>query len=598
MSKAGGLEQLREEWRQAWPGALAVWSRFTKLPEPYWCLTEKEETKQGLAQSFAMIRFRDHKVVISLRLIKEENLEDYSREILAHEIGHHVLAPGDLRDSGRLLIRIRKNLPGIEQSAPVISNLYTDLLINDALERRHKLRMKDVFKALKSTQKGEQSSVWELYLRIYEHLWALPAGELVNHTSDEQLALDAVLGARIIRVYAEQWVRGSGRFAALFLPWLLKDKKEQGGQARFSLLLDSSNGSESGEIPDLLTEVESDEEETVHPLEDPMLNGSVEEALGGPEDATGIHQVQGRAIIGGIKIRRRTPKEYLELMEGLKVRGSRRHLLARYYQELARPYIINFPVSRSPNVAEPHPEGLDLWDLGDGLSEVDWVETASRSPYILPGVTTLKRLEGVAPEGEPGTTPVDLYIGIDCSGSMANPAYILSYPVLAGAVLSLSALRAGASVMACLSGEEPGEYVETEGFLRDESRIFGILTDYLGTGYSFGIKRLKDTFLSGRQFRRPVHLVIVTDSDIFQMLNAHKDGWNIARESAAVAGGGATCVLQLSWAEPQIAQLREAGWDVYVVTGQEDLVLFARDFARRHYERDALTRELTVKPRR
>ena len=43
MSRFGGpaadLEVLRERWARAWPGALALWSRYTQLHDPTWCFT-------------------------------------------------------------------------------------------------------------------------------------------------------------------------------------------------------------------------------------------------------------------------------------------------------------------------------------------------------------------------------------------------------------------------------------------------------------------------------------------------------------------------------------------------------------------------------
>ena len=57
----------------------------------------------------------------------------------------------------------------------------------------------------------------------------------------------------------------------------------------------------------------------------------------------------------------------------------------------------------------------------------------------------------------------------------------------------LSALRAGARVKVVLSGE-PGQSVSTEGFVRDPEICLRTLTNYLGTGYAFGIHRLAETF--------------------------------------------------------------------------------------------------------
>src|SRR5262249_4762601 len=149
--------------------------------------------------------------------------------------------------------------------------------------------------------------------------------------------------------------------------------------------------------------------------------------------------------------------------------------------ERALPHLVRFPSRRAPRSVEPLPEGLDAWDAGSPLERVDWVETVVRSPHVVPGVTTVQRTYGESPGREPKRTPVDLYVGIDCSGSMPNPRLRTSYPAIAGAIVSLSALRAGARVKVVLSGE-PGQTFSMPDFRRDEREILDVLTRYLGTG--------------------------------------------------------------------------------------------------------------------
>ena len=83
-----------------------------------------------------------------------------------------------------------------------------------------------------------------------------------------------------------------------------------------------------------------------------------------------------------------------------------------------------------------------MWEIGMPLEDMDWLGTLMASPRVVPGVTTRQRTYGTDTGTTPDTMPVDLYLGVDCSGSMGNPASRLSYPVLAGAIIALSALRA------------------------------------------------------------------------------------------------------------------------------------------------------------
>ncbi len=575
---APDLDSLRQRWEGDWEAALGAWSHFTKLSRPRWCTVVGEERRERLSGSFAMIRLDDHAVVISLRQIHEERLEGFAKEILAHEIGHHVYAPGDLTSNARLMARIRRALPSRESLAPLVANLYTDLLINDRLQRMAGLDLAGVYRALKS---GAPSTdrVWLLYMRIYETLWRLPPGSLVEGEDDARLRLDAELGARVVRAYAKDWLRGAGRFGALFLPYLLELSLKQGVAIPW---FDTILAGESDTIPDGLAELDEDEElGALHPAEDPVLTGVDSE----PKEPQGEPSPGGgRELRGGRKNNYRPPQSYVELMASLGVRVSQKELVMRYYRERALPHLIPFPTELVREAGDPLPEGLDVWDLGSPLTQIDWIGTLSQGAIVIPGVTTLERTYGWTEGGEPKKLPLDLYVGVDCSGSMQNPAVGLSYPVLAGTILALSALRTGAKVMACLSGE-PGRFAETDGFSRSEREVLGLLTQYLGTGYAFGIERLETAFPSGTALRRPAHILVVSDSDLFYMLEGHQRGWDIARDAAARAGGGASAVLQVrrqNHAKP-IDRLESLGWRVYCVDSMEELVAFAAAFARLKY---------------
>jgi hypothetical protein len=136
--------------------------------------------------------------------------------------------------------------------------------------------------------------------------------------------------------------------------------------------------------------------------------------------------------------------------------------------------------------------------------------------------------------------------------------------------------------MTVLSGE-PGRSVSTDGFVREERQVLNVLTSYLGTGYTFGVQRLRDTFGDRKASDREVHIVIVTDHDIFGMLDEEK-GWECARDAVAKARGG-TYVLNMPVdREPDgVARMRADGWKVHAVQNWEEVVDFARAFVRENY---------------
>ncbi|MFC1857593.1 VWA domain-containing protein [Thermodesulfobacteriota bacterium] len=579
------LRELRDTWHQEWEPALAVWSRFTMLAAPRWCVTRADEKREKIYDSFAMIRLQDHSIVISLRLIRKNKLEKFPREILAHEIGHHVYTPADLTDNARLLVRIRAGLPTREHLAGFVSNLYTDLLINDRLQRSARLNLAGVYKTLGIKT---QDPLWTLYMRIYELLWQMPTGSLSSGKTDPKIIGDAQLGARLIRVYAKDWLEGAGRFAALCLPYLLKD---EGKKMRVILMpmMDADEAGAGTEIPDGLIEIDPSEEEgSLHPSHDPVLTGIKNENEKKKESKKKKSRAaagQGREHIGGQKNEYRSPDEYAEILKSLGVNLKADEITARYYRERALPHLVPFPARKIPEAIDPLPESLETWDIGSSIGDIDWIGTVTQSAHVVPGITTVQRVYGTTKGADPEKRPVDLYLGIDCSGSMPNPRYQLSFPVLAGAIMCLSALRAGARVMVVLSGE-PGEFSSTDGFTRNEHEVMKVLTGYLGTGYAFGVMRLKDTFGISNRFERKTHILIITDADIFVMLDDTPRGWQIARQSLDIAGGGGTFILhQVRPDHPQALRLREDQWDIYGLDEWESLIRFARIFSRKKYEK-------------
>ena len=623
MSGAGVLNDLPrgwEAWSSAWQPALDCWSRFTRLHAPAWCMTAADATRKGMPKGiFAMIRLVDHEVVLCLEQIERAGVKAFPKEILAHEIGHHVYCPADLRDNARLLARVRQGLPSVERMAPLVSNLYADLLINDRLQRQG-LDLAGVYRAIRAP--GNQ--LWTLYMRSYELLWALPRQTLALGEISEALDVDAQLAARVIRAYSADWVRGAGRFAALLLPYVLAD--QDSGALGSWLDLQKSG---AGGLPDGLSELDDDEGGAIlHPALDPELSGIDANER---EVTAAAPPAQRPADAGGRKsnTRYRGPLEYARLLESLDTGLSEAEVASKYYRERALPHLIRFPTPEAPTATEPSPEGLSVWDVGSPLTRVDWLQSVIRSPRVVVGVTTVARNHAPAPVREKRREPVDLYIGIDCSGSMPNPRHRLSYPVLCGAIVGLSALRAGARVQVVLSGE-PGQALSTPGFVSSDAKLLAVLTDYLGTGYAFGIGRLREAFPKPRKPpERRAHILLITDSDIFSMLeNDHDDsgpvrargrervrpraaassgedagrpltqGWEIARAALANASGGGTCVLNLppGHSVPDALRLEAQGWAVHRVADWDELVRFARDFSRQRFERAAARRRAGVEP--
>jgi hypothetical protein len=579
------LDTVIAEWKKAWPEALNAWSKYTRLRSPLLCKTVQESRNEGLSDSFAMIRLVDQAIVIDVTEIIEMKLIGFGVEILAHEIGHHILAPANLTDHARLIARTRYGLPTYERYAPFVANLYTDALINDRLQRSVRLKLADVYIRLREDQPVGQ--VWNLYMRMYEILWSLKTGTLITSPPSDEMEGDAQLGARVIRSFGSEWLRGAGRFASLLLPYLIADDKEQKKLLPLRDWGDTKDASINGD-PAGITDCEPDEKkDAVHPAND----------LGD----TPIAQRSDRTSPGGGSGQNRDPFEYGEILRAAGIAIDDHAAAVRYYREQARKYTLPFPRRKAPLSKDPIPEGLEPWEIGEPFDAVDWQQTVITSPRVIPGLTTVQRVWGLAEGTLPAFKPFDLDLYVDSSGSMANPQRILSYPALAGAILCLAALRAGARVQVTLwSGTS--QYQTTNGFIRDEEGALKILTGYFGGSTAFPIHMLRKTYCENKN-DRSVHLMVVSDDGVTTMFDRDEkgnSGWKITRQAMQKAGGGGTLVLNIraDWekhATGEYAKILRArdtlGWDVYPIARWDDLTEFARAFAKRHYHPQSLTEQ-------
>ncbi|NUO52722.1 MAG: VWA domain-containing protein [Polyangiaceae bacterium] len=573
---------LAERWRAAWPEALAVWSRFTRLRPPMLCLTASDAKAEGLTESFAMIRLSDQAVVVNLDDVRKNALEDHAVEVLAHEIGHHVLAPANLTNHAKCIARMRHALPTVEHCAPLVANLFTDLLINDRLKRAAELKMERIYQKLVPKK---PSRLWKVYLRIYELLWGLERGALGAPFRDDRMEGDALLGMRVVRSYATDFVRGAGGFAALLLPYVMEEAKATEGFQQFG---DTMNAGAGG-IPDGLAEMDADETTTVHPALDPFL-GDDDVVL---EGELMPNEVAAHAPSGG---QTRTPFAYGEILRAAGVVLPDDQIAARYYRERALPHLVPFPSRKGAESTDPLPEGLEPWDIGMPLDQADWLESVLQSPRVVPGMTTVQRLWGTAEGREPERVPLDLDLYVDSSGSMPHPYNQVSYLTLAGAIMALSALRAGARVQAVLWSAK-NQVLKTPGFVRDELSILQVLAGYFGGGTQFPIPLLRTTYQNRKPSDRPAHIMVISDDGISTMFDADEQGnsgWDIARMALDKCAGGGTFVLNLperweaiakgSPVYASIARSRdELGFAVHRVSNWDDLVRFAHEFSRTHY---------------
>jgi hypothetical protein len=576
---------LVKRWETAWPKALEAWGPWTRLPDPFFATLPEDVAAHRLTGVLAQFSMESKGVQVNLLELRRQKLQEFPLEILAHEVGHHVFAPSDLRTHFRILAQIRKGLPTLENRAGEVANLWTDILVNDRLFRNASLPMDKPYRALKS----EGGLVWSFYMRVYERLWELEKGALDGNenrftTLLQTFEADTWLGARTARVYADDPVRGAGRFAALLLPWLLQEKEQR---RQMKIWMDGRDAAKGSPIPAGLGL--GDDGEPVHPSMDPGISGDTGES---DRDAGGKTPPRTSSGPGGTG-QWREPWEYGELLKAGGIKADDIAIAVQYYRERALPHLVSTPRVSLPARKDPLPEGLDPWDLGDPMESLDLFQSILQSPILVPGVTTVSRHWGEQEGPETRLAPLDLDLYVDSSGSMPDPRHSTSYLALAGAIVALSTLRRGGSVQVTLwSGTQ--QCLRTGGFVRDEDEVLSVLCSHFGGSTAFPLHALRSTWDQPKT-RRKAHILHISDdglSTLFDKDERGESGWDINERALRNAGGGGTMVLNL----PQYAKgihggvfdkARDSqGWDVYEIQDWGDLMKFAVEFSATHSKRE------------
>ncbi|WP_454041032.1 hypothetical protein [Cellulosimicrobium sp. Marseille-Q8652] len=585
---------LRERWQAAWPEALAAWGRYTRLGAPTLHGPGEAPADVGSFAWFSTTRVGVH---VDLAQVVRSGLEDHAVAVLAHEVGHHVLSPGDLTTSALLVARTRAGLVDLDHLAPLTANLWSDLLINDRLQRRAGVDLAAVWRTLGPPT---TSVVMQTVLRADELLWGLSRGDLTS-PGLPVAEREATLVARLVRAYADDPVGGAAGFAALLRTLVASDdEREDAGLAALRGVV-CGQDEVAGSVPGGL----ATDPRAVAPVRHPALDPRVVGDLGlGPDDpaadedggrsagvdGSGAHDASGQSL---------APADYDATLRLLGLTSDAAASARRWYREHAAPLLVPFPVREHVRASEPLLGAHEPWDVGDDLGEVDWTGSLLRSPVVVPGYTTVRRSVDEDAGDEPDRVPVDLDLYLDSSGSMPDPSRAVAPIALAGAVLALSALRAGARVQAT-TWSGPQQVAGTDGFVRDEDRVLDAVVAHFGGGTSFPVPLLERTHLGDPHDgapatrTRPCHVAVISDDGVVSMFDdVVRVAWgdragrelvapheSVAARSVAAAGGGGTLVLDTTDAAADRVRGYAVGYRVHAVRTHEDLVAFARAFAR------------------
>ncbi|GAA5202455.1 VWA domain-containing protein [Microbacterium jejuense] len=584
-------------------------------------------------------------IVVDPAMLRQLGADGELESVFAHELGHHALAPSTRIDQLKIRHQLARALVAAgaktlrEDDVSLLANLWTDLLVNtrvallqrrrDAAHRTGAVGAPGIVRTSRIMYRGGHETtraLWWVYLRAYELLWNLPAGELCalnppplpapapvaadpaerpldrvpeRFREKEQAlrearsaaarvaaeleaavtahpALDADDVARIVRTFASDAVSGALRFGIVMGPYIVAEERARereatgsGGSAPGGRGGPGAGGPGGACAADA-TPASSDELGRV--FADPRLHGNVPlrvrasdpgRAGAGIADPT-APGAQGAGQGFGVA-------QTLALYEG----SDAAAVLAAWYRAEAARWVRPFTQRGPARPAAELPGPLETWEAGDDLADLDWPATLQAAPVVVPGVTTRRR-SYLDDDQAPTETGIELDLYIDSSGSMPHPSRG-SAAVLAGTILALSVLRGGGRVrVTSFSG--PGEAAGSGGFTRDHVRIVGDLALYFGGGTSFPLDLLARRYdplpaLPGAAaatdagIRR--HLVVLSDDGLASMFGVGNEPFaDVAARVRTKLTTGSLVVLDSARRVEALAAA--AGYGMLYVTKMDD----------------------------
>lgn len=598
---------LTPETRAAWERALALWR--VQLNDP--------EIRPGAAAHGAPAWFTfPPAVTVDPVVLAEKGLSDELWSMFAHELGHHVLAPGTRIDSLKITHQMARALavaaPGMDPEAGArrLSNMWTDLLVNTRLAQLQRtetaatganttgLGIVRLGLALYPVPDGSQDRLWWLYCRTYELLWQLPTGTLCAQEppprpqpaiEDEVLVPLAQIperhreSERLLRAAKAERRRVAAELAgatatdppvdAVLVAEAVRSflNDPVSGAAQFGVitapyLAEQTGAGTRGEGGPQGTGCGADDapataEELGRILADQRMRADLPRHPGAaPDSAEDTGDTAESEPAGGQRL---TIARTLELYRD----SDEDAVLAAWYRTEAaawvRPYTRTAPAVPAGGIPGP----VELWETGDALADLDWPLTM-RSGVVIPGVTTRRRTE-LDDDPLPQETSIELDLYIDSSGSMVHPRNG-SPAVLAGTILALSVLRGGGRVRAT-SFSGTGEVAGMDRFGRDPKEIIAAISLFFGRSTSFPL----DLYAARYAGLPPVsddvqrHVVVLSDDGLVSMFGVGNDPF--AGVARSVRDSLTTGTLVLMDTRHRVAELaEEAGYQVVYLRTMAD----------------------------
>lgn len=451
---------------------------------------------------------------------EDEEYIKYFHAISLHEVSHYQIIPYDGIINAKLLRAAMKHVSRVH--APVIVNIFSDLIIDIKLFREHPdlmpWELNNTYKYVSSHLKGQLSDFSKFLYRAYEKLWDM------NITGDPSLSKMDTLVNKVKNVIMKDfedetiWEQKVTK-VAYHLKNLIKDTFP---------ILGIGQPCDKGKAQrrtdkNIFVEIPED---VLELMDNPLENKNWDKLK---EDNTDELQQKAEEFAKNIP--------YSEFgapagQAGLLIDGN---ALSTWYRGVAKDLIKIKIFEEKPGGQLPiYPE---VWRIGDPLEQLDLPLTLLNSPIIIPNITTRKWTYKEGPGHVVEKQIPDLLIVLDSSGSMrwnySARSVSARGPYHTAVVASFAALHHAASKGVKFSVVNFSNRADTCQWTTDYRKAENTILRYQGGGTVLPIKAIATQC---DKAERTVLIIIITDFGIYNWAKAKQQMINLANKGHKIVG--------------------------------------------------------------
>lgn len=553
-----------------WAEAGRIWTDDLRLRDPEFLETAEEATLADAADTLACINALTFRTLLNVHEMRRRGVDAWLDTFMAHEIGHHAIAPAGFTNQMRLVAAA--SISARAADAPAFVNLALDLLINDILVREHGMPCPEIYRRLTADGPGTDGPFLAM-LAAMEQLWG--CGPLFDRAAMPAIEGFDTLVDALVATYE---LHGEGRRGGALVPYValsalifhqIRSRGPYGAQPNHGGF-------------DRFGRMGAEEQEALRRWLRAGGLMAVDAALRQGRQVVGAG-IRGIGAPDGAWRRDYAPTTFNGIGGGLPIKAE--EVVIAYYETMANGHLVTFLAERGGH-NEGYPESLREWTWGEPLEDVAWIETTVREGHILPGINTLAWELGydAAPIGaEP--FPVDLDLYVDTSGSMPHPHHSFSHIALGAFIFALSVLRQGGAVRATIWSWDMEHLCVTDGFSTDKDEVLGVLCTSIQGGTQFPLPRWQKAIDEHRGRANHVYTVILSDDGIDTWFRGRYPTKDVeaclARVQRTFGAGGAVI---LNGRPESVRYTLPPNWLVRGCATWEQVVEVCAEIARKRFE--------------